>query len=72
MSTEAWKYKELNTALASWTQLRHDTILYAKQSYTMLLGISEPLDSKLRGYVEPILKSESCPEEPKWISEYSV
>lgn len=35
MLTEAWKYKELATALASWTQLRHDTILYSKQSYTI-------------------------------------
>ena len=24
----------LNTQLASWAELRHDTILYAKQSYT--------------------------------------
>ncbi|MBY0229854.1 MAG: DUF3160 domain-containing protein [Gemmataceae bacterium] len=32
--TEAWAMKNLNTQLASWTQLRHDTILYVKQSYT--------------------------------------
>ena len=30
MQTEAWRKKELNAALASWTELRHDTILYAK------------------------------------------
>ncbi|OLT59632.1 DUF3160 domain-containing protein [Moorena bouillonii] len=34
MRTRAWGMKTLNTQLASWTQLRHDTILYAKQSYT--------------------------------------
>jgi len=34
MRTHAWALKTLNTQLASWTQLRHDTILYAKQSYT--------------------------------------
>lgn len=34
MRTRAWSMKTLNTQLASWTQLRHDTILYAKQSYT--------------------------------------
>ena len=34
MQTDAWQDKEMNTALASWTELRHDTILYAKQSYT--------------------------------------
>jgi uncharacterized protein YdcH (DUF465 family) len=33
MRTRAWGMKTLNTQLASWTQLRHDTILYAKQSY---------------------------------------
>jgi hypothetical protein len=34
MRTRAWAMKTLNTQLASWTHLRHDTILYAKQSYT--------------------------------------
>ncbi len=34
MRTRAWAMKTLNTQLASWAQLRHDTILYAKQSYT--------------------------------------
>ncbi len=32
--TEAWGKRVLNTQLASWAELRHDTILYAKQSYT--------------------------------------
>ena len=34
MRTRAWAMKDLNTQLASWTQFRHDTVLYAKQSYT--------------------------------------
>ncbi|EMR73518.1 Protein of unknown function (DUF3160), partial [Thermoplasmatales archaeon SCGC AB-539-N05] len=34
MQTTAWLDKELQTTLASWAELRHDTILYAKQSYT--------------------------------------
>ncbi|MEM0466768.1 MAG: DUF3160 domain-containing protein [Candidatus Thermoplasmatota archaeon] len=34
MTTDAWLDKQLQTCLASWTELRHDTILYAKQSYT--------------------------------------
>jgi len=52
MQTTAWQDKELNTALASWTELRHDTILYVKQSYTMAErgGWEEP---KIVGYVEP-------------------
>jgi len=54
MQTEAWQDKELNTALASWTELRHDTLLYVKQSYTMaeLGGIFEP--PPVVGYVEPV------------------
>jgi hypothetical protein len=54
MQTEAWQDKELNTALASWTELRHDTILYVKQSYTMaeMGGMFEP--PPVVGYVEPV------------------
>jgi hypothetical protein len=33
-ATEPWGRRMLNTQLASWAQLRHDTLLYAKQSYT--------------------------------------
>ncbi len=36
MCTEAWQDRQLSAALASWAELRHDTILYAKQSYTMV------------------------------------
>jgi hypothetical protein len=32
--TEAWGRRILNAQLASWAELRHDTLLYAKQSYT--------------------------------------
>lgn len=32
--TEAWGRRLLNAQLGSWSQLRHDTILYTKQSYT--------------------------------------
>jgi hypothetical protein len=47
--TEAWAMKTLNTQLASWTHLRHDTILYAKPSYTPNSICSFP-----DGYVEPV------------------
>ena len=36
MTNRAWTAKKLYTALGSWAELRHDTILYAKQSYTMV------------------------------------
>ncbi len=32
MRTSAWASKTLNTQLASWTELRHDAILYVKQT----------------------------------------
>jgi len=31
MSTDAWKRKDISTALGSWTELKHATILYAEQ-----------------------------------------
>ncbi len=34
VTSEAWGRRMLSTQLASWAELRHDTILYAKQSYT--------------------------------------
>jgi hypothetical protein len=52
----AWPDKCLTSALGSWAELRHDTILYAKQSYT-LLGMAAPVEPPLRevppSYVEP-------------------
>jgi hypothetical protein len=33
--SEAWGRRLVNTQLASWSQLRHDTLLYVKQSYTV-------------------------------------
>jgi hypothetical protein len=48
MRTRAWAMKSLNTQLASWTQLRHDAILYAKQSYSDVGCCFFPA-----GFVEP-------------------
>lgn len=49
MRTAAWWQQKMNTQLASWAQLRHDNLLYAKQSYSGGVGCSYP-----EGYVEPI------------------
>jgi hypothetical protein len=56
MQTNAWQDKELSTSLASWTELRHDTILYAKQSYTVLeeSAMEPPEEKPFVGYVEPV------------------
>ncbi len=55
MRSKVWEKKDLITALGSWAQLRHDTILYVKQSYTSRTscGAMGPLSSKYYGYVEP-------------------
>ncbi len=54
MKNEAWVRKDLNTFLGSWTELKHDTILYAKQSYAEMGGGPGDENKKDdRGYVEP-------------------
>ena len=55
MQTRAWQEKELQTSLASWTELRHDTILYAKPIYGDWLGSpGGPVLLPVVGYVEPV------------------
>ena len=48
MLSAAWQHEKLNTQLASWAQLRHDNLLYAKQSYTGGTLCSYP-----HSYIEP-------------------
>lgn len=59
--SEAWGRRLLSTQLASWAQLRHDTILYAKQSYTGGAQCEFP-----DGYVDPY------PEFYAKLAEYAV
>jgi Protein of unknown function (DUF3160) len=49
MQTAAWWQEKMNTQLSSWAELRHDNLLYAKQSYTGIPVCSYPC-----GYVEPV------------------
>ncbi|NLE46040.1 MAG: DUF3160 domain-containing protein, partial [Chloroflexi bacterium] len=51
MRTQAWARKDLQTALGSWTELKHDTILYAKQSMAEMGGGMPP--EPPHGWVEP-------------------
>jgi len=53
MQSPAWIDKELQTVLGSWTELRHDTILYAKQSYSIVGKGMPPEPKSTYGYVEP-------------------
>ena len=55
MTTDAWQLKNMGTVLGSYTELKHDTLLYAKQSYAELGGGgSDPneLPPVPKGYVE--------------------
>lgn len=52
MRTPAWARKEMLTALGSWTELRHDTLLYAKQVMAEM-GAGGETPEYPRGYVEP-------------------
>jgi hypothetical protein len=51
MQTQAWTRKDLQTALGSWTELKHDTILYAKQVMAEMGGGGP--ETPPHGYVEP-------------------
>ncbi|MBN1150365.1 DUF3160 domain-containing protein [candidate division WOR-3 bacterium] len=59
LRTEAWQNHCLSNFLASWSALRHDNILYVKQSYTMEAGCA-PNDEPYippppsAGFVEPV------------------
>jgi hypothetical protein len=46
--SEAWGKRLLSAQLGSWAELRHDTLLYAKQSYTGIPGCAFP-----DAYVDP-------------------
>lgn len=47
-TTEAWGRRVLGAQLGSWAELRHDTLLYAKQSYTGIPSCEYP-----DAYVDP-------------------
>ncbi len=48
MRSSAWNKRVLNTQLASWAELRHDNLLYAKQSFTAMAMCEYP-----DAYVDP-------------------
>jgi hypothetical protein len=66
MTNQAWEDKSLNTALGSWAELRHDTILYGKQSGAECGGGEEP--PQIKGYVEPNVE---VYEKLRWLTAYS-
>lgn len=65
MTNEAWVDKNLTTALATWAELKHDTILYGKMSGAEMGGggYITPV-----GYVEPNIE---IYEKLLWLTRYS-
>ncbi|WP_299314157.1 DUF3160 domain-containing protein [uncultured Aquimarina sp.] len=54
MQTSQWDKKNLNASLASWAELKHDSILYAEQPMAAECGSGEEVPSPYTvGYVEP-------------------
>ena len=52
MRSDAWADREMNAALGSWAELKHDTILYNKMPYG-LGGGGPPRSEEPPAYVEP-------------------
>lgn len=52
MQNDNWKKKSLEGFLGSYTELKHDTVLYSKQVIAEMGGGDEE-DPDFRGYVEP-------------------
>ena len=53
MQSKAWETKKLNTFMGSYTELKHDTVLYNKEPWGGLGDAGMELDVDDRGYVEP-------------------
>jgi len=53
MGTPEWDRKNLNAMLASWAELKHDAILYAKQPFGAECGGGGLPEPVTKGYVEP-------------------
>jgi len=69
MRNDAWKDKAIATSLGSWAELRHDTILYAKQSTCECGGGEEEQEVPvIRSYVEPNIELYN---KLLWLTKYS-
>lgn len=66
MQKVAWQDKSLSTALGSWSELRHDTVLYGKGCAAECGGGEMP--PQVRGYVEPNIE---VYERLLWLTRYS-
>ena len=53
MQTTGWGFKDVNSVLGSWAELKHDTVLYAKMPEG-LGGGGPPASGPAPSYVEPV------------------
>lgn len=53
MNNDAWGYKSINSVLASWAELRHDSILYGAQGGAECGDGEEWVPDPTKGFVEP-------------------
>lgn len=66
MTNDSWKSKSLNTALSSYAELKHDTVLYGKQPVAEMGG---PLEFADQHYVEPNIE---LYDTLLWLMKYTV
>ncbi|REG34144.1 uncharacterized protein DUF3160 [Archangium gephyra] len=64
LRSEPWQRRMLNTQLASWAELRHDNLLYAKQS-TSAIAVCEFPDAYVDPYPEFFRSFETLAERGK-------
>ena len=53
MQTPMWEEKQINSALGTWVELQHSTVLYSKDANVATLGAHGTPDPT-HGYVEPV------------------
>lgn len=66
MTNRAWGVKNVASGLGSWSELRHDTILYGKSVGAEMGGAEDKI---IKGYVEPNME---VFEKLQWLTKYSV
>ena len=67
MKNQAWENKNIQTGLGSYAELKHDTVLYAKQPVAEMGG-GEELEEPYPNYVEPAVE---VYDKLLWLVKYS-
>ncbi|KAG7387792.1 hypothetical protein PHYPSEUDO_013691 [Phytophthora pseudosyringae] len=76
--SDTWQRRQMNTQIASFTQLRHDTVLYATQMSTMKIqceypeGLVDPFPLFWQRMCEMALRMESIQEDAQALRRFRV